>query len=113
MMTRPTRHRAGRTQTAHPDSGLPGPGQALIGYPEPERSLFGVPQSAVRDATWPPIPPRPRTPQDDVEHRRPRRQRPRQSWAQRLWLPLAVAALGLALGVITLVMLVAAGISAP
>jgi hypothetical protein len=117
MMTRQTRHQAARGQSSDPDAGLPGHGQALIGYPEPERSLFGVPQSPVRRVT----PPRPRIPQDDHpprQHRHrvepPKGRTPQKpSWGERLGLPLAVVTLGVTLGVITVVMLAAAGVPIP
>src|SRR5689334_18348263 len=129
MMTRPTRHRAARTPSKHPDAGLPEPGQALIGFPAPQRSLFGVPQPAARPTPRPATPPRPRAAQDDypdisAHPARPRRrgpQQPRRStrsgrrtsprrWLQLLAVPLAIVTLGVALGVITVVMLIAAGV---
>jgi hypothetical protein len=119
MMTRQTRHHAARAASMDPDAGLPGPGQALVGFPQPERSLFGVLEPAAQDAFPQPAPPRPRTPQDDHPvGRAPRRRRaspPRRSrnWLQLLLLPLAVLTLGVALGVITVVMLIAAGVPAP
>lgn len=131
-MTKQTRHHAGRAQTSGPDAGLPAPGQALIGYPEPQSSLFGVPlpttslfgvpqQAAKPDgaATWAPAPPRPRTPQDDYRRTRPQvppvpaPRRRRQHWPRLLGFPLAVLVLGVALGVIAVVMLLAAGVPAP
>jgi len=122
-MTKQTRHYAARAQKAGPGAGLPGPGQALIGFPEPQSSLFGdplqtislfgVPQQIPRELDRTPIdlptPPRPRTPSDGYPRTRPQRR----SWPQVLGLPLAVLVLGVALGVIAVVMLVAAGVPAP
>jgi hypothetical protein len=122
MMTKQTRHYAARTQKAGPTAGLPGPGQALIGFPEPQSSLFGdplqtislfgVPQQVARELDRTPIelPPRPRTPYEGYSHtRRPQRR----TWPQVLGFPLGVLVLGVALGVIAVVMLVAAGVPAP
>jgi len=124
-MTRPTRHHAARMQDARPGAGLPEPGQALIGYPEPPPSLFGVPQpgptrfagrswpdtgsDAGGSAPRPRTPPRPRPSLDD----HPAGPHPRRNWPQVLGFPLAVLLLGVALGVIAVVMLVAAGVPAP
>ena len=121
MMTRQTRHQAARTPSKQLDAGLPEPGQALVGLPQPQRSLFGVPQPAAWE-TPRPRPPRPRASQDDdpgsLVRPRPRArrraaQRSRRSWLQLLGLPLAILTLGAALGVITVVMLIAAGVPAP
>lgn len=139
-MTKRTRHHAGRDQNERPERELPGPGQALIGFQEPESSLFGVPlptsslfgvpqpttslfgvpQQANRPdgATDAPTPPRPRSPQDDYRRQQafqravpvPARRR---SWPVLLGFPLAVLLLGVALGVIVVVMLLAAGVPAP
>jgi hypothetical protein len=143
-MTKRTRHHAGRDQNEGPDRELPGPGQALIGFQEPEsslfgvplptsslfgvpqptNSLFGVPQQVNRPdgANGAPTPPRPRSPQDDYRRQQalllanqravpaPARRR---SWPALLGLPLAVLLLGIALGVIVVVMLLAAGVPAP
>ena len=117
-MPKQTRHHADRALTTHPDAGLPGPGQALIGYPEPPTSLFGVPQQVARPAA-PPAPPRPRTAQENYLRSRTHRPPPapvpprRRHRPQALGFPLAVLVLGVALGVIVVVMLVAAGVPAP
>ncbi|HST86574.1 MAG TPA: hypothetical protein VLL08_32855 [Kineosporiaceae bacterium] len=117
-----TRHQAARTPSKHPNAGFPEPGQALVGFPQPQRSLFGVPQPATWETPRLPAPPRPRAPQDDYPDSRAHRpslrsrrapQRPRRSWLQLLALPLAIVTLGVALGVITVVMLIAAGVPAP
>jgi hypothetical protein len=74
---------------------------------------------AETSASWAPAPPRPRTPQDDYLRTRPQlpavpgRARRRRQWPQLLGFPLAVLVLGVALGVIAVVMLLAAGVPAP
>jgi len=153
-MTKRTRHHAGRDQNERSERERPGPGQALIGFQEPESSLFGVPlptsslfgvphptdslsgtpqpttslfgvpQQANRPAgaNDAPAPPRPRSPQDDYRRQQAfllanQRVVPvptgRRSWPVLLGFPLAVLLLGIALGVIIVVMLLAAGVPAP
>jgi hypothetical protein len=125
-MTGQRRHYAARAEAPNrPDAGLPAPGQALFGH-HPEPSLFGVPQRSAPPLGVPqqtrngetrsdwsilPVSPRPRTPQDRPAA--PRQPRRRRNWARLLGPPLAVVALGVALGVIAIVMLVAAGAPAP
>ncbi len=116
-MARQTRHHAAATPSKDPDAGLPGPGQALVGYPQPQRSLFGVVQSADGETSRQLSPPRPRTSRDDHRSDQRRRRRStqghRRDWLQLLVLPLAILTLGVTLGVITVVMLIAAGVPVP
>jgi hypothetical protein len=120
-MTRQSRHQTDRGRSTDPAAGLPGPGQALIGYPEPQSSLFGVPQSLFgvplqvartdeRATTRPPPPPRPRNPQATDRYVAPPGRR---TWTTRFGFPVAIVVLGVSLGVIVVVMLIAAGVPAP
>lgn len=78
-------------------------------------SLFGVPQQSLRDTDpaarqWLLSAPQPRTPLDDQPA--PRRRSGR-DWVATIAFPLGIVMLGVALGVIAVVMLVAAGVPAP
>jgi hypothetical protein len=117
------RHHADRPQGSRRSIGLPRPGQALLGFHPPEPSLFGVPQqrqaspgetsmSADDGRTSVRQPPRPRTAPDDWPSL-PRAVTQRRNWLPLIGIPLAVITLGVALGVITVVMLIAAGTPVP
>jgi hypothetical protein len=116
-MTHPQgRHHAARPQGSRRSVGLPRPGQALLGFHPPEPSLFGVPQPRLSEADRPigsgHQPPRPRIAPDDWPTV-PRPPSHKRNWLTLIGIPLAVVTLGVALGVIAVVMLVAAGVPAP